>query len=503
VLNTVLSLIVKYQLSNSVEIYPAACASITTFIMCTDRIKTAFFALPSAMLCGLRPILTWSPFQQGVVRIGQKQIGPLTSRFRLFFFFGLAFVVLLACFAVSATQRAQLHADKLIATMVYLDQIHQTSRLVDSLDLAEQRHKQLGNRHDLEQAQRLREQMDTRIWQLLDQSQAWLSAERLHPLSSTNKYPLPEFWSQSIRYAEPQLFENLTLATHRDHLLELGEYVKFIARQQLSDKRQPGYPFPASTIFPVVAGSLIVFLGLNRRTDKTLFGNIRALRPSADLRVPDLETRRIEKETRASERAIIGRDIHDELGALLMAVKIDIKRMSKDAANAGRNADTRWSAILDRVDTAMHTVTRIAENLHPQPLGQVEFWLAIESYIKDYQVAMAIPCSLRFDSVECPALPQGSTDDIFHIFQEALTNVVRHAQASRIEIEVRGADDRLEMEIADNGIGISADAIRDPRSIGICGMLERARRHGGELSMLRQPAGGTVVQLRMPMQRLQ
>ncbi len=485
------------------RIFPAARASINTFIMCTDRIKTAFFTWRSAILCSLKPILIWSPFPQGVVRIVRKRFNYLTLRSPLLFFSGLAFVVLLACFAVSASQRAQLHADKLIATMVYLDQIHQTSRLVDSLDLAERRYKQLGHSHDLEQARRLREQMDTRIWQLLDQSQAWVSAERLHPLSSTIKHPLPEFWSQSIRYAEPQLFENLTLATHRDHLLELGEYVKSIAQLQSSDENQPGYPFPGSAIFPVVAGSFIVFLVLNRRTDKTLFGNARAIPPSTDRLAPVLETRRIEKESRASERALIGRDIHDELGALLMAVKIDIKRMSKDAAHAGRNTDTRWSAILDRVDTAMHAVTRIAENLHPQPMSHTEFWLAVERYLKDYQVAMAIPCSLRFDIVERPALPQGSTDDIFHIFQEALTNVARHAQASKIEIEVREVDDWLEMEIADDGIGISAIAIREPRSIGICGMRDRARRHGGEVSMHRQPAGGTVVQIRMPMQRLQ
>jgi signal transduction histidine kinase len=388
--------------------------------------------------------------------------------------------------------------------MAYLDEIHQVNKLIDKLDMLEQRSKFWGDDHDLEQAESLRGQFHSSLWQLLEHPYAWALPDRIHQLSNANYFLSQEYTLQPSEYFERQNFEKLTLSNHRDNLFALRERVKRSVQQQLNQpSSQQAHPFLGSMLLPVVAGSFIVLLGLNLRSNKTPAQRANEMQTSTDNAAISPDSSLIEEAARASERAIIARDIHDELGALLMAVKIDIKRLSKHSTIADSAKDARWSAILERVDTAMNTVTRIAENLKPSQVDHVGFWLAFENYIKDYQVAMAIPCSLRMDMVESPLLPHNSADDIFHIVQETLTNVARHAKASKIEIVVQASDDQLEIHIADNGTGISPAQILHPRSAGIAGMFERAKRHGCDLTLSHQITGGTMVQIRIPLQRPQ
>jgi signal transduction histidine kinase len=466
------------------------------------RIKTVLRNLQSQVLCNLKPLFQWTTIWQRVIEHSRKKFRLFVSSPVLGIGTSLALVFIFSGIAISATKQAKHDVDRLVVAMAYLDEIHQVNKLIDKLDLLEQRFKFWGDNHDLEQAESLRGQLHSSIWQLLDQPLAWASPDRIHHFSSANHFLVHEFSSQSSKYLETQNFEKLTLSNHRDNLFALSERVKRSVHPQLNQPNsQQVHPFLESALLPVVAGSFIVLLGLNLRSNKTLALRADKTQTSIDKAAFSPDSSLIEEAARASERAIIARDIHDELGALLMAVKIDIKRLSKTSANADNAKDARWSAILERVDTAMYTVTRIAENLKSQQVDHAGFWLAFENYIKDYQLAMDIPCSLRFDMVESSLIPQSSADDIFHIFQEALTNVARHARASNVEIEVRGNDDQLEIKIADNGTGISPAHILHPRSAGISGMFERAKRHGCDLTLSRQLTGGTMVQIRIPLQR--
>lgn len=200
---------------------------------------------------------------------------------------------------------------------------------------------------------------------------------------------------------------------------------------------------------------------------------------------------------RADERARIARDLHDDVGAHLMALKIALKCSSATSAPTQRRSlDSEWSSLLAQVDAAMTTVARVSEKLRPSVVAQEGLQQAIESYARRFEKVTGIRCVLTIDA--CPIPPRGvEANEIFHIFQESLINVARHASASRVDVKL-SADPRFVMSIADNGQGISTAAILSEHSVGLTGMAERAHRIGGALKVARQPAGGTSVKVYVP-----
>ena len=205
---------------------------------------------------------------------------------------------------------------------------------------------------------------------------------------------------------------------------------------------------------------------------------------------------------RADERARIARDLHDDVGAHLMALKIALKCSSATSApNLRRSLDSEWSSLLAQVDAAMTTVARVSEELRPGIVAQEGLQQAIESYAQRFEKVTGIRCVLTIDASPFPQRGV-EADEIFHIFQESLINVARHASASRVDINL-SADPRFVMSIADNGQGISTAAILSEHSVGLTGMAERARRIGGELQVTGQPAGGTLVKVVAPKGSLQ
>lgn len=199
---------------------------------------------------------------------------------------------------------------------------------------------------------------------------------------------------------------------------------------------------------------------------------------------------------RAEERARIGRNLHDELGALLMSLKIALKRSANFSGPARRAVDAQWNVMLERVDAAMRAVSDIAGELRPCVVDQVGFRPATESYVTWFEKISGISCNLRFDG-ELPPFGGEVADDTFRIIQEALTNVARHAEASRVEIEIGVVDGRITVRMADNGKGIAPEAVLAAQSHGIAGMFERARHFGADLTINGQPGAGTEVTLRL------
>jgi two-component system, NarL family, sensor histidine kinase UhpB len=201
------------------------------------------------------------------------------------------------------------------------------------------------------------------------------------------------------------------------------------------------------------------------------------------------------------ERAAIAHEIHDELGAILMAIKIDVLHLAKAETTLPKAAGNRWPNLLERVDEAMAVVTTLTTKLRPGLVQELGIWKALESYTLDFQGAMAIPCELKLNFTIPPALPNDSAVEIFRLIQEALSNVARHAQASLIEIAVSCKDSHLDIEIVDNGRGILPEQIINPSSLGVAGMFRRAKHLGSHLRISRVRSGGTKVHLRTPLTR--
>ena len=150
--------------------------------------------------------------------------------------------------------------------------------------------------------------------------------------------------------------------------------------------------------------------------------------------------------------------------------------------------------LLDSTQDAVH---RIMTELRPATLDKLGIEAAIYWYVGDFRQRTGIACPFHSGVGGVAIDPERSTV-LFRVLQEALTNVVRHAGATEIEVRLDLEDNRVVLEVTDNGVGIAPEKIDDPRSLGLLGMRERARAVGGEVHMQGNPGRGTVVRASIP-----
>ncbi|MBZ0104504.1 MAG: hypothetical protein K8H84_02630 [Sulfuricella denitrificans] len=198
---------------------------------------------------------------------------------------------------------------------------------------------------------------------------------------------------------------------------------------------------------------------------------------------------------REDERTKIAREIHDELGGILSTLKMDLgwlaKRMHDQALLE------RTQAMSQLTMEALHTARRIAADLRPAALDNLGLVAAMEEHAATLLGQRGIAYSLIPPQQEVELDDQRATT-IFRIFQESLTNVVRHAAATSVTIELMPTTDALGIIISDNGSGMDTDRIPSFQSYGILGMQERAKQLGGKLNIHSTPGHGTTVHLQLP-----
>lgn len=212
---------------------------------------------------------------------------------------------------------------------------------------------------------------------------------------------------------------------------------------------------------------------------------------------------------REDERTRIAREIHDELGSLLVALKLDVNWMASRVI--GLEPVARKCASMNRlIEAAVDNVGRIITDLRPSILDHQGLIAALEWQVQEFSEATELPCQVDFSISPQAFAPQGTlATAAFRIFQEMLSNVAQHSQASRVKIAVRLTPEALQMEVEDNGIGVTAAALADAKSYGVMGMRERALHFAGALSIENIVAGadaqhgapqsGTRVSLNLPL----
>jgi PAS domain S-box-containing protein len=214
---------------------------------------------------------------------------------------------------------------------------------------------------------------------------------------------------------------------------------------------------------------------------------------------------------REEERARIARELHDELGVGLTCHKIDLSRLStmmgdaigserrraEDCKKGRRKLDEKIRSMMAQVDTTITAVQRIVTELRPGILDDLGLVAAIEWQTQDFQRRTGIPCLFVPNEEDRHMDPERATV-IFRIFQEALTNVARHAQATAVTIRLEEQAGGLVLEVQDNGQGIPDEKIFDVHSLGLLGMRERAGLFGGSLTIKGCPGKGTAVTLCLP-----
>ncbi len=198
-----------------------------------------------------------------------------------------------------------------------------------------------------------------------------------------------------------------------------------------------------------------------------------------------------------NERALLARELHDELGQLLTALQLDCTWMQARIAGGDPKAVERALTMSQLIDRTIEEVRGLALRLRPGVLDKLGLVDALEWYTSDFEKRTGITCIFEHNQVA------GINDKVataaYRITQEALTNVVRHAQASCVNVVLQGREGRLRLSVTDNGRGFNPSGLSELEGLGLIGMRERASLAGGELAVDSRRGQGTRVAFQVPL----
>lgn len=208
-------------------------------------------------------------------------------------------------------------------------------------------------------------------------------------------------------------------------------------------------------------------------------------------------SKHVEK-VRENERLAISRELHDDLGQALTAVKIDLT-MIKNNIKSDDKAVDKINKVIKLVGDTIKTVQKLTSQLRPEVLEDLGLEAAIEWYTKEFSERTFI--KVITDIVDEITINSDDALIVFRIMQESLTNISRHANASQVEIGLYKENDYVCLSIKDNGIGINEKAINSKKSFGIIGMMERAASLGGSFNIYNNKGKGTTAKLIFPIKK--
>jgi two-component system sensor histidine kinase UhpB len=214
------------------------------------------------------------------------------------------------------------------------------------------------------------------------------------------------------------------------------------------------------------------------------------------------------EQAREEERRRLARELHDELGHALFGLRMHLVWLQQRIANGNGNGngdhgstadiENRLPAMLELIERSARTVDDIVTDLRPPALDQLGLMAALEWQAESFARRSGLRCQF-VGSGAVEDLDAGRATAVFRMFQEILTNVERHARASRVSVHVKRIGDRLTLRVRDNGRGLSPECLATPGSYGLLGMRERALLLGGELSVESGRRGGTTVIASIPL----
>lgn len=200
---------------------------------------------------------------------------------------------------------------------------------------------------------------------------------------------------------------------------------------------------------------------------------------------------------REQERAMVAREIHDELGQALTVLKIHVTLMSNKFRKDQQDLKVKAGLVSKMIDDIVESVQKISAKLRPDILDELGLVAAIEWQSKEFEKLTNIKCSLTLPDDEL-TIEQDKATALFRIFQEALTNVARHSEAEKVSVTLIRDNNNLTLQVKDNGAGITPGQISDSKSLGILGMKERAMVFGGEVFIDSIFGKGTILTVKLP-----
>jgi signal transduction histidine kinase len=201
---------------------------------------------------------------------------------------------------------------------------------------------------------------------------------------------------------------------------------------------------------------------------------------------------------REEERTRIAREIHDELGQALTGLKMDLAWLARRLPAGEKAFADKAESMFALIDDTIGAVRRIATGLRPEVLDQLGLAAAIRWQAREFQMRTGIRCHVNLAANGLAVDPERSTA-AFRIFQELLTNVTRHAAATRVDVSLRQKDGTLVLEVGDNGKGIAEAMLHSPQSLGLLGVRERVVPFGGQVDISGIPGKGTRALVSIPL----
>jgi PAS domain S-box-containing protein len=202
------------------------------------------------------------------------------------------------------------------------------------------------------------------------------------------------------------------------------------------------------------------------------------------------------------ERTNIAREIHDELGQALTVLKMDLSLFRKMFSEDQTSLFEKTDAMSGLIDKTIQTVKRISTDLRPGLLDDLGLSAAIEWQLGEFQERTCITCKIIIDPKDV-TFDRDRNTALFRIFQETLTNVARHAEATEVSVSLKQKDGQIELKVQDNGKGITEQERTHLKSFGLIGIRERAIIFGGDSNVKGFPGKGTTVTVKIPGKNIQ
>ncbi|MBT5472527.1 MAG: GAF domain-containing protein [Nitrospina sp.] len=198
------------------------------------------------------------------------------------------------------------------------------------------------------------------------------------------------------------------------------------------------------------------------------------------------------QEVREEERTRTAREVHDHLSQLLTTMKLELSLLDKKLLQHNPGIQESTKQLLEMSDDAIQSVQRIAMDLRPPILDDLGLPEAIEWQVKEFKGRTGIHCHF-LDQINGFEMDLERATTLFRIFQETLTNIARHSKATKVSVKLYTCKDNINLQVEDNGCGITAEQIQSLRSLGLLGMRERAMVWGGNVKIDGVSEGGTKV----------
>jgi signal transduction histidine kinase len=200
---------------------------------------------------------------------------------------------------------------------------------------------------------------------------------------------------------------------------------------------------------------------------------------------------------REQEKSRIARELHDELGQALTALQMDVAWCRNKMPPDQDGMSMRLARMEALLETTVAATRRISSDLRPLMLDDLGLQPALEWLVESFTQRTSVPCELVVGNGGLD-LPDMQATAVFRTVQESLTNIAKHAGASRVDVAIEYRDSELTVSVRDDGVGFSPEDSRKPNSYGLLGLRERAALLGGEATVTSTPGRGTHVEMRFP-----